>query len=64
MRYPRRPDDNLELAACGAASCGATFPMTAEYCFRAAISMQVKQPSLPGSLAALHQRLGSVYRCP
>jgi hypothetical protein len=64
MRYPQRPDDNLELACLRRGlrrgnfshDRGILLPISAR---------QARETAAPlGSLAALHQLLGSVCQCP
>lgn len=64
MRHPRRPDDNLELACLRRCLRRGNFSRDRGILLPGSNQHARETAALLGSLAALHQRLGSVYKCP
>ncbi len=63
MRYPRRPDGNLELACLRRGLRRGNFSHERGILLPQSNQHARETAALLGSLAALHQRLGSVYEC-
>jgi hypothetical protein len=64
MRYPQRPDDNLELACLRRGLRRGNFSHDRGILLSRSNQYARETAALLESLAALHQRLGSVYKCP
>lgn len=64
MRCPRRPDGNLELACLRRSLERANFSHDREILLPLSNRHAGETAAPLGSLAALHQRLGYVHRCP